>query len=141
MAQLIFDPAQSPASFAEIVSDDFPILHALGFWCFCSPHCNDKMIGIFRTSVRNFPRTFVKGGRVPMKTKAKSGAYITRSAACAAFLSFTIVALTSAFNLSSRLPKSVMPVSASAKAPTDLKQPRTLTFAKRVAYQRAIEDV
>src|SRR5262245_52874976 len=76
-----------------------------------------------------------------MKTKAKSGAYIIRSAACAALLSFTIVALTSAFNLSSRLPKSVMPVSASAKAATDSKQPRTLTFAQRVAYQRAIEDV
>src|SRR5262245_61730011 len=28
MAQLVFDPAQTPASIAEIVSDDFRILHA-----------------------------------------------------------------------------------------------------------------
>ena len=76
-----------------------------------------------------------------MKTKIKSGAYILRSAACAAFLSFSIVALTSAFNLSNRLPKSVMPVRVPANAATDSKQPRALTFADRVAYQRAIEEI
>src|SRR4029077_16992980 len=30
--------------FAEIVSGDFPILHAAGFCLFCSPHGNDKVI-------------------------------------------------------------------------------------------------
>src|SRR2546430_6164830 len=34
-----------------------------------------------------------------------------------------------------------MPVRASSKSVTDTKQPRTLTFAERVAYQRAIEEV
>jgi hypothetical protein len=35
---------QPTTGFAEIVSDDFPVLHAEGFWLFCSPQRNDKLI-------------------------------------------------------------------------------------------------
>jgi hypothetical protein len=37
------DPTQAPTGFAEIVSDDFPIFHAV-ILPFCSPHGNDKVI-------------------------------------------------------------------------------------------------
>jgi hypothetical protein len=36
--------ARTPTGFAEIVSDDFPILHAVRFGFFCSPRGNEKMI-------------------------------------------------------------------------------------------------
>jgi hypothetical protein len=37
-----WDTARTPTGFAEIVGDDFPLLHGLCF--FCSPHSNDQVI-------------------------------------------------------------------------------------------------
>ena len=79
-----------------------------------------------------------------MKTKTKINGYIIRSVVGVVLCSFAFIAFiafSSAFNLSNRLPKSVTPVGASGKAAADSKQARTLTFAERVAYQRAIEEV
>ena len=75
-----------------------------------------------------------------MKTKSKISGHILRSGAAAAFFLFVIVALSSAFN-PNKTPKPTAPNSLprqSVKAPN---QARTLTFAERVAYQRAIEEI
>jgi N-acetylneuraminic acid mutarotase len=76
-----------------------------------------------------------------MKTKTKISGHILRSAACAVFFLLTIVALSSAFNLTNRSLKPAVAVRSSGKAPTISNQARALGFADRVAYQRAIEDV
>jgi hypothetical protein len=73
-----------------------------------------------------------------MKTKSETSGYIIRSAAAAAFFLFVIVALSSAFN-PNKAPKSAAPNSLLRQSPEA--QARTLTFADRVAYQRAIEEV
>src|SRR4030095_954503 len=85
-----------------------------------------------------------------MKTKNKISGYIARGSAAALLFSCVIVALSSAINLPNKPPK--FPASgnnttlgvnghgnASSVAPVRTDQ--TLTFADRVAYQRAIEDV
>ena len=59
-----------------------------------------------------------------MKTKGKIGGYVVRGAACAVFLSVVFVALSSAFQSSN-----------------SESQARAFSFAERVAFQRAIEDV
>src|SRR5436190_23873313 len=59
-----------------------------------------------------------------MKAKSKIGGYIVRSAVCVVFLSVAFVALSSAFQ--------------STKSQS---QARAFSFAERVAFQRAIEDV
>src|SRR6267378_8196260 len=70
-----------------------------------------------------------------MKTGKKISGYVLRSAVVAALFSTAIVGFTSAFNLPGRwsnpLRQRVQPAT----------QARTLTFADRVAYQRAIEQV
>ena len=74
-----------------------------------------------------------------MKTKSKISGHVVRSAAYAALLSFVIIGFSSAFNLSGKwsdlsgliLPGGIKPAT----------QTKTLTFADRVAYQRAIEGV
>jgi hypothetical protein len=63
-----------------------------------------------------------------MKTKSKISGYI-RSAAWAVFLSVAFIALSSAFN------------STNERQTQTQALPRALSFAERVAYQRAIEDV
>jgi N-acetylneuraminic acid mutarotase len=63
-----------------------------------------------------------------MKTKSKISGYIIRSGAWAVFLSVAFIAFSSAF----QSPNST------TKSPG---QPRALSFAERVAYQRAIENV
>jgi FG-GAP-like repeat/Divergent InlB B-repeat domain/FG-GAP repeat len=68
-------------------------------------------------------------------TKTKISGYIIRSAAYAVLLSCAIVGFTSAVNLPSRW--SALP----GKVVAPAAQTRTLTFADRVAYQRAIEEV
>jgi N-acetylneuraminic acid mutarotase len=87
-----------------------------------------------------------------MKTKSNLSGYVIRSAAAALLFLFALVALASALNLPSHLPKFPAPqnnttfglnvhesvASASAAA---IQKTRTLTFADRVAYQRAIEEV
>src|SRR5438093_13185462 len=87
-----------------------------------------------------------------MKTRSKTSAYVVRSSAAALLLSCVIVALCSAINLPNHPPKDPTPDHSTAfgvnahesvpsmAAPATGRNP-TLTFADRVAYQRAIEDV
>jgi len=65
-----------------------------------------------------------------MKTKSKLSAYILRGSTAALRFSCVIVALCSAINLPKHSPKVSAPQNNTA-----------LSFADRVAYQRAIEDV
>jgi len=87
-----------------------------------------------------------------MKMKSKISGYIVRSAAVAVLFSVALVALASAINLRNDPPKFLTPQintafgvnaheSASSVATSAIRTDRTLTFADRVAYQRAIEDV
>src|ERR1043165_7537547 len=76
-----------------------------------------------------------------MKTKSKISGNIVRSAAVAVLLSCAIVGLTSAFNLPTSLVTSAVPLRFSGNGPGTLNQARTLSFAERVTYQLAIEDV
>src|SRR5437762_4407720 len=71
-----------------------------------------------------------------MKTKSKLNAYILRGSATALLLSCVIVALCSAINLPEQAPTALPPQDNAAFGAS-----RTLTFADRVAYQTAIEDV
>src|SRR5437870_10527589 len=87
-----------------------------------------------------------------MKTRSETSAYIVRSGAAALLLSCVIVALCSAINLPNHPPKIPTPDQSTAfgvnahegvpsmAAPATGSNP-TLTFAERVANQRAIEDV
>ena len=87
-----------------------------------------------------------------MKTKTKISAYILRSSAAALLFSCMIVALSSAINVPNHPAKFAAPQnntafgvngheSASSVAAPATRRDRTLTFADRVAYQRAIEEV
>jgi N-acetylneuraminic acid mutarotase len=75
-----------------------------------------------------------------MKTKNKLSAYILRGSTAALLFSCVIVALCSAINLPQHPPRALPPrdnAAFGANAHRNL----TLSFADRVAYQRAIEDV
>ena len=87
-----------------------------------------------------------------MKTKTKISGYILRGSAAALLLLCVVVALCSAFNLPNDPPKvqtlqnnTTSGVSghegASSVAASAIQRNRTLTFADRIAYQRAIEEV
>jgi len=87
-----------------------------------------------------------------MKTNSKISAYILRSAAAALLFSCVIVALSSAINLPNHHPKVPAPQNNTASGvnghegaacvtASAIRRDRTLTFADRVAYQRAIEEV
>jgi hypothetical protein len=71
-----------------------------------------------------------------MKTNNKISAYILRGSAAALLFSCVIVALCSAINLPEQAPKA-LPAQDNASFGVS----RTLSFAERVAYQTAIEDV
>ena len=76
-----------------------------------------------------------------MKTKSKISGYMIRSAAWAVFLSVAFIAVSWAFQSPNTWHKSTGTTGgygSTAKSPS---QPRALSFAERVAYQRAIEDV
>ena len=75
-----------------------------------------------------------------MKTNNKISAYILRGSTAALLFSCVIVALCSAINLPEQPPKALPPQDNAAFA-ANAYQSRTLSFADRVAYQRAIEDV
>src|SRR6267378_6534384 len=75
-----------------------------------------------------------------MKTKSKLSAYILRGSATALLFSCVIVALCSAINLSEQPPKARPPQDNSVFG-ANAHQSRSLSFADRVAYQRAIENV
>src|SRR6266513_3988719 len=87
-----------------------------------------------------------------MKTRSETSAYIVRSSAAALLLSCVIVALCSAINLPNHPPTGSTPDHSTAfgvnahesvpsMATSTLGRSRTLSFAERVAYQGAIEDV
>jgi len=75
-----------------------------------------------------------------MKTKSKLGAYVLRSSTTALLFSCVIVALCSAINLTEQPPKA-RPPRGNALFAANGHENGTLSFAERVAYQRAIEDV
>src|SRR5437773_6855839 len=75
-----------------------------------------------------------------MKTKSKLGAYVLRASTTALLFSCVIVALCSAINLSDQPPKA-RPPRGNAVFGANGHESATLSFAERVAYQRAIEDV
>src|SRR6058998_730336 len=76
-----------------------------------------------------------------MKTKSKISGHIIRSAAYAVFLSVAFVALSSAIQLPNKWHKSAGTTGGYDSAAKSQRQPRVFSFAERVAYQRAIEDV
>ena len=76
-----------------------------------------------------------------VKTKDKISGYIIRSGVWAVFLSVALIALGSAFNSPNGWHKTAVATvgyGSTAKSP---RQPRAFSFAERVAFQRAIEDV
>ena len=75
-----------------------------------------------------------------MKTNSKLSAYILRGSTGALLLSCVIVALCSAIHPPKQPPKALPPQDNSVFG-ANAHQNRTLSFADRVAYQRAIEDV
>ncbi len=75
-----------------------------------------------------------------MKTKNKLSAYILRGSTTALLFSCVIVALCSAINLPEQPPKA-RPPRGDALFGANGHESGTLSFAERVAYQRAIEDV
>src|SRR5213080_1584061 len=75
-----------------------------------------------------------------MKTNNKISAYILRGSTIALLFSCVIVALCSAINLPEQPPKA-RPPRGNAVFGANGHQSRSLSFAERVAYQRAIEDV
>src|SRR4029077_8680811 len=76
-----------------------------------------------------------------MKTKDKISGHIIRGAASAVFLSVAFIALTSAVNSPNAWDKSASATGGDDRMGRSLSQPRPLSFAERVAFQRAIEDV
>src|SRR5438094_3769540 len=75
-----------------------------------------------------------------MKTKNKLSAYILRGSTTAMLFSCVIVALCSAINLPEQPPKA-RPPGGDALFDANGHESASLSFAERVAYQRAIEDV
>ena len=75
-----------------------------------------------------------------MKTNNKISAYILRGSTAALLFSCVIVALCSAINLPEQPLKALLPQD-NAVFGANAHQSRTLSFADRVAYQSAIEDV
>src|SRR6266853_4679404 len=76
-----------------------------------------------------------------MKTKRKVGGYIIRSALYAVCFSVGLVALSSAFQSPSRWYESAVAISGYDSTSKSQNQPQAFSFAERVAYQQAIEDV
>ena len=79
--------------------------------------------------------------RPEMKTKSKISGYIIRSGAWAVFLSVAFIAASSAFDSPNRWYESAGTTGAYDTTAKTSSQPRTFSFAERVAFQRVIEDV
>src|SRR5437899_649036 len=71
-----------------------------------------------------------------MKTKSKFSAYILRGSTTVLLFSCVIIALCSAINLPEQPAKAIAPQNNAAFGAS-----RSLSFADRVAYQTAIEDI
>ena len=96
----------------------------------------------------NFSRNFVSRSaeknddtKNHLKTKTKISGYVIRAAAVASLSLSALVTAGSAFNLPNSLLTSAVPLRFSGNAAGTLNQARTLSFAERVSYQLAIEDV
>jgi N-acetylneuraminic acid mutarotase len=76
-----------------------------------------------------------------MKIKTKISGRIIRTGAWAVFLSVAFVAASSAFDWPNKWYKSAVATVGYGSTAKSLSQPRAFSFAERVAYQRAIEDV
>ena len=76
-----------------------------------------------------------------MKTKGKISGHIIRTAAYAVFLSVAFVALSFAFQSPNRWQRSAGITGAYDATGKTSSQPRAFSFAERVVFQRAIEDV
>src|SRR5262245_60216560 len=75
-----------------------------------------------------------------MKTKNKISAYMLRGSTTALLFLWVIVALCSAINLPEQ-PPDAPPAQNNAAFAANEHETRSLSFADRVAYQRAIEEV
>ena len=75
-----------------------------------------------------------------MKTNSKISAYILRGSTTALLSSCVLVALCSAIHLPEQ-PRKALPLQDNSVFGANAHQSRSLSFADRVAYQRAIEDV
>jgi hypothetical protein len=113
-------------------------------------HGLGRLRQIFGTFDSQFPEKFYV--TTPMQTKSKISAHILRGSAVALLVSCVIVALCSAINVPRRHPAVPAPrndaalgenarKNAGSTAASAIRGERTLTFADRVAYQRAIEEV
>ena len=71
-----------------------------------------------------------------MKTRSNVSAYSIPSATWAVFVLVAFIAVSSAFNLPKESQKSARTTGTRTQA-----QPRPISFAERVAFQRALEDV
>jgi len=93
----------------------------------------------------SFPKTlsvdFQRRMENEMKAKSKISGYAIRSAAYAVFLSVAFIAASSASNSADSWQRSAGTTGAYAATGKTSSQPRTFSFAERVAFQRAIEDV
>jgi hypothetical protein len=76
-----------------------------------------------------------------MKTKSKISGHIIRSTAYAVFVSVVFIAASSASNSPNTWQKSAETTGGSDTAAKIATQPRTISFAERVVFQRIIEDV
>src|SRR5262245_21453660 len=85
----------------------------------------------------NFQRRIEK----EMKTKSQISGHMIRSATYAVFVSVGFSAASSAFQWTNKWYKAVVATVGYFSAAKSPSQPRALSFAERVVYQRAIEDV
>jgi hypothetical protein len=92
---------------------------------------------VFSTVDEEFPQRIEN----EMKTKSRISGYVIRSAAYAVFLAVAFIAASSAFNSPNKWYKSAVATVGYNRMAKSPNQPRALSFAERVAYQRAIEDV
>src|SRR5262245_13171909 len=76
-----------------------------------------------------------------MKTEGKIGGYIIRTGVWALSLSVTFIAATLALQSPNKSNNSAVATGSYRSARKSPSQPRALSFAERVVYQRAIEDV
>ena len=76
-----------------------------------------------------------------MKTKSKISGHIIRGAAYAVFLSVAFIAAGSAFQSPNKWYRSAVATVGYGSAAKSPSQPRAFSFAERVVFQRAIEDV
>ena len=76
-----------------------------------------------------------------MKTKSKISGHIIRRVAYAVFLAVAFIAASSAFDSPNKWYKSAVATIGYGSTARSPSQPRALSFAERVAFQRAIEDV